>query len=62
VPPGDPVALADACRGVARLAADPAREAARLAILDRFSLERRAAEHLSLYAEVLERFPKAGNH
>lgn len=55
VNPGDVVALADACSQLPHLSTNPTREAARRAILDRFSLNRRTSEHLALYAEVLNR-------
>jgi glycosyltransferase involved in cell wall biosynthesis len=54
VPPGSPAALADAIVRALPLKAEPAAREARHAVVERFSVERRATEHLSLYGDVLE--------
>jgi glycosyltransferase involved in cell wall biosynthesis len=55
VPPGAPDAMADAIERSLTVEKDGDASAARRAIAERFSLPRRLAAHLELYADVLER-------
>jgi glycosyltransferase involved in cell wall biosynthesis len=55
IPPGAPDALADAIERSLTLEAGGEASAARRAVAERFSLPRRLAAHLALYADVLQR-------
>jgi glycosyltransferase involved in cell wall biosynthesis len=55
VPPGSATALAEGIARALPLRSDPAARNARRLVVDRFSLERRVAEHLRLYSDVLRR-------
>ena len=53
VPPGSAAALADGIARALPLRSDPAARNARRQVVDRFSLQRRVAEHLRIYGELL---------
>jgi len=53
VPPGSATALADGIARALPLRSDPAARNARRQVVDRFSLQRRVAEHLRIYGELL---------
>jgi glycosyltransferase involved in cell wall biosynthesis len=55
VPPNDPIALADAIERSLRVGNRDEARAARREVAERFSLERRATQHLTLYADLLHR-------
>jgi glycosyltransferase involved in cell wall biosynthesis len=55
VPPGSAAALADGIVAAIPLKSSDAARSARRAILDRFSVDRRAAQHVALYADLLGR-------
>jgi glycosyltransferase involved in cell wall biosynthesis len=54
VPPGSATALAEGIARALPLRSDPAARNARRLVVDRFSLERRVAEHLRIYSDVLD--------
>jgi glycosyltransferase involved in cell wall biosynthesis len=58
VPPGSATALAEGIARALPLRSDPAARKARRKVVDRFSLQRRVAEHLRIYTEMLH--PDAG--
>lgn len=53
VPPGSATALAEGIVRALPLRSDPAARNARRRVVDRFSLQRRVAEHLRIYGEML---------
>jgi glycosyltransferase involved in cell wall biosynthesis len=53
VAPGSATALADGIARALPLRSDPAARNARRLVVDRFSLQRRVAEHLRIYGELL---------
>jgi glycosyltransferase involved in cell wall biosynthesis len=53
VPPGSAPALAEGIVRALHLRSDPAARNARRLVVDRFSLQRRVAEHLRIYGEVV---------